>query len=145
MDYWELRLEQVKPTKNPLTGRFLPGSIPHNKGKKWSEYMTKDAQRRAAKGWANLDKYRHKKRPDTSERFCKGIVAVMENGEYLTFKYSVDAAEWIQGNRENIGRCCRANASNHVNAKTGQINTDHNYKGVRFYYITDTNWLSKVD
>ena len=28
-----------RPKRNPITGRFLKGVAPHNKGKKWSDYM----------------------------------------------------------------------------------------------------------
>lgn len=44
-----------KPTRCPKTGRFLPGHVPTNKGKTWGDYMTKRAQRRAAKGWKNCE------------------------------------------------------------------------------------------
>ena len=36
---------------NPINNRFQKGHVPANKGKKWDEYMPKQSQRRAAKGW----------------------------------------------------------------------------------------------
>ena len=46
----ELYLPPVLPDYNLKTGQFKKGHVPYNKGKKWSEYMTKRAQKRCAKG-----------------------------------------------------------------------------------------------
>lgn len=105
----ELLIEQPRPTRNKVTGRFLKGHVPHNKGKKWSEYMGKRAQKKSAKGWANLDRHRNK-----------------------------------NGSRENVGRCCRYNTARHVDKRSGNINTDHRYKGVRWYFEGDPIWVSKI-
>lgn len=142
---WELTLPPPPPVRNRATGRFLPGSTPHNKGKRWDEYMTKRQQRKSAKGWKNVITHRPKHRPDTSGRCRKQVMAILDDGRSIRFAYLGDAAEWIGGNRENVGRCCRYNQANHINLKTGKINTDHRYKGVRFYFLTDDNWWDKID
>ena len=36
----ELYIPKERPNRDPTTGRFHKGSIPHNKGRKASEYMT---------------------------------------------------------------------------------------------------------
>ena len=36
---WELFIEPKRKQYNPINGQFLKGHIPHNKGKKWSEWM----------------------------------------------------------------------------------------------------------
>ena len=81
MSYGELTLPPVWTGINKKTGRFLKGHVPANKGKKWSDYMGKRAQKRAAKGWKNLDLHRNKNgRPDTAGRCRKQVVAVMDDG-----------------------------------------------------------------
>ena len=145
MDAFELYLPPVKPERNRRTGRFLPGHEPHNKGKKWEEYVPKKSQRRMRKGWKNLDKYRNcNGRPDTAGRSRKEVVAVRNNGKYRIFDFIGAAAQWLGGSRENIGRCCRNNQERHVNQKTGKVNTDHQYKGIRWYFTSDPIWQEKI-
>lgn len=135
---------------NPKTGRFMKGHVPANKGRKWSEWMSKKGQRRSAKGWKNLDKYRNiNGRPDTAGRCRKEVVAVHNNGKYHIFDSVDAAAKWIGGCRENVGRCCRENKSRKALKKpwgkeTGKVNTDHQYKGVRFYFADDPIWQEKI-
>ena len=51
----ELYIPREKPTRNLLNGRFLPGHVPHNKGKKWEEYMDmRKAKRVKQIGMKNL-------------------------------------------------------------------------------------------
>ena len=129
---------------NPHNGRFLKGHEPHNKGKKWEEYVPKKSQRRMRKGWKNLDKHRQTERPDTAGRCRKEVVAVRNNGRYHIFDFLGAAAEWLGGSRENIGRCCRCNQERHINQKTGKVNTDHQYKGIRWYFASDPIWMEKI-
>lgn len=35
----ELYIPPERPTRNLITGKFLKGHIPHNKGKRWADYM----------------------------------------------------------------------------------------------------------
>ena len=72
-----------------------------------------------------------------SGRPKKAVIAVMDNGEWKIFSYSVPAAEFVNGSRFNVVRCCRQNACH-------GINTDHRYKGIRFYFDTDDNWITKL-
>ena len=153
MEAFELYLPPIKPQYNRKTGQFLKGHEPHNKGKKWSEYMTKRMQKRAAKGWKNLAKYRPKERPDTAGRCRKKVVAVTDEGQFRIFEYLGPAAVWVGGSRENVGRCCRCNASRKVSKhdwRPGQpkgadrVNTDHKYLGIRFYFFDDPIWWEKV-
>lgn len=143
----ELYLEPPRPTRNRKNGQFLKGITPHNKGKTWDEYMTKRGQRRAAKGWKNLAKYRPKTRPDTAGRCRKRVVAVLDDGRYRFFDYLSPAAEWVGGSRENVGRCCRQNESTKILQKgdhKGTINNDHRYNGVRFYFADNDVWWDKI-
>lgn len=144
MAYGELYIPVKRPDRNVKTGRFMKGSVPHNKGKKWSDYMGKRAMKRCAKGWKNISEHRPKHRPDLAGRFCKQVIAVDCEGKWFHFSCSATAAKWICGNRENVGRCCRCNQARHVNKKTGAINTDHKYMGVRFYFEEDNIWTEKI-
>lgn len=129
---------------DPRNGRFMKGHEPHNKGKKIDEWMSKKGQRNSRKGWKNLDKHRPTERPDTAGRCRRKVVAVRNNGKYRIFDFIGAAADWLGGSRENIGRCCRNNQERHVNQKTGKVNTDHQYKGIRWYYATDPIWQEKI-
>jgi hypothetical protein len=141
---YELYLPPLPPGNNPTNGRFAKGHTPANKGKKWGEYMSKRAQRRASKGWANLDKFRPNTRPDNSARCRCQVVAVKDDGTWCVLPYIGAAGEWIGGCRENVRRCCKSNKKRHVNKKTGKVNTDHKYMGVRFYYESDSIWTTKI-
>ena len=154
MDAFELYLPPVKPERSRKTGRWLPGHEPHNKGKKWSDYMTKRKQKRAAKGWMNLEKYRPTERPDTAGRCRKKVVAVTDEGKFRIFDYLGDAAKWVGGSRENVGRCCRSNQSKKEcmhdwrpgqTKGAGRVNTDHKYLGIRFYFFDDPAWWEKAN
>ena len=153
MEAFELHLPPKRPKYNIHNGQFLKGHEPHNKGKKWDDYMSKRGQRRAAKGWKNLEKYRPKERPDTAGRCRKKVVGVTDDGKFRIFPRLQDAAEWCGGSRENVGRCCRHNQSRKEckhDWRPGQckganvVNTDHKYMGIRFYYYSDPIWWYKV-
>lgn len=106
---WELYLPPAPPTRSRTTGRFLKGNRPANTGKRWADYMSDDAQQRAAKGWENLNKYRaHPKSPD-SGRPPREVVALYPDGKYTCYDSIGHAAEALNCRRENIRRCCREN------------------------------------
>ena len=154
----ELYIPTERPKRNPTNGRFLPGHTPANKGKKWSEYMPKKSQRRAAKGWKNLEKGHAFGHPavQNAGRCRKAVVGVNDDGSFKVFGYLLSAARFYGGNRENIGRCCRLNSSekelykpwskkNGAKADKG-INTDHKYMGIRFYFESDIHiWKHKIN
>ena len=154
MSYGELTLSPVWTGVSRTNGQFLKGHVPANKGKKWSDYMGKRAQKRAMKGWENLAKYRNiNGRADTAGRSRKQVVAVLDDGSWLLFPYIGPAAEWVGGSRENVGRCCRMNQSKKVckhDWRQGQpkgasrVNTDHKYMGIRFYFEADNIWTTKI-
>lgn len=106
--------------------------------------MSKRAQKRASRGWANLDKFRPKTRPDNCRRCRVQVVAVKDDGTWCVLPYIGAAGEWIGGSRENVRRCCQSNKKRHINKKTGEVNTDHKYLGVRFYYENDDVWTTKI-
>lgn len=150
MSYGELTLPPVWTGINKQNGRFLKGHEPHNKGKKWSEWMSKRGQRKVRKGWQNVLDHRPKTRPDTAGRCRKQVIAVMDDGRWFHFAYLGDAAKWVGGNRENVGRCCRCNQSRKRLKKpwghpSDKVNTDHKYMGIRFYFESDNVWTTKIN
>lgn len=142
MNSYELYIPPEIPVRNTINGRFTKGYIPHNKGKKWDDFMSKEAQQRASAGWVNLRKYRI--RPENSGRAKRKVVAIDDDGRWIVFKHVRFAAYSLGGNSSNVSRCCRFNASRHVNKKTGKVNTDHKYMGYRLYFEDDINWLKKI-
>lgn len=154
MDAFELYLPPVKPERNLRTGKFLKGHEPHNKGVAgWQKTLPKRTQRRIAKGWVNVEKYRCASRPDTACRSRKKVVAITDDGKFRIFDYLGAAAEWVGGIRENVGRCCRSNMSKREckhdwrpgqTKGAGRVNTDHKYLGIRFYFFDDPAWWNKV-
>ena len=153
MSYGELTLPPVWTGINKQNGQFLKGHEPHNKGKKWSEWMSKRGQRKVRKGWQNVLDHRPKSRPDTAGRCRKQVIAVMDDGRWFHFAYLGDAAKWVGGNRENVGRCCRCNQAKKVckhDWRPGQpkgasrVNTDHKYMGIRWYFESDNVWTTKI-
>lgn len=145
MSYGELYIPPEPVEYRPPKGQFQKGHIPFNKGKKWDDFMGKRKQRKAMRGWKNLELYRPTSRPDNAGRCRKQVVGIMDDGSWLVFPYIGKAAEWVGGCRENVRRCCQYNGARKVcKRKSRQVNTDHKYKGVRFYYETDDIWISKI-
>lgn len=141
MSYGTLNLPPALTGVNPQNGRFLKGHVPANKGRKWSQYLSKRKQKRCAKGWANLELHRH--RPPNAGRPKKAVIALTDDGEFKYFPYTVAAAKYYNGSRYNVARCCRMNHLGTLDKK-GMVNTDHKYKGMRFYYENDTVWIKKI-
>lgn len=152
----ELSLQPTRPTRNKVTGRFLPGNVPANKGKRWADYLSEESQREIAKGWKNLNEHRSENGKKYGGRNRKPIVAITDDGKFRVLKDGYLAAEWLKKHigkscsRENIGRCCRENASGRLvrdnhGRDTGKTNTDHRYMGIRFYFESDYKiWKSKL-
>lgn len=71
------------------------------------------------------------------------------NGHFAVFRSTADAARAIHGQAANVRRCCKENASKNKkkpgsNESGSLINTDHSYKGFRFYYENDNSWITKI-
>ena len=143
MSYGELTLSPERKQRNAVNGQFLKGHVPHNRGKKWGEYMSRRSQERSSIGWKNVLVHTGK-RSECCGRMKRKVIAVMPNGKWYSFGSIAEAANSTGSIRENISRCCRLNASGRKNMKTGKTNTDHKYDGVRWYYDDDNNWLVKI-
>ena len=152
MSSYELTFTDIPKTdRNLKTGRFIKGMTPHNKGKKWSEWMDGRKQKRVKKqALKNLETARRLGHCGmTGGRNKRPIIAVFDNGEWLMFPEQKSAAAWCGGNRYNVGRCCRENARHKELLKpfshpTGRINNDHKYMGVRWYFEDTNDWIEKI-
>lgn len=159
MDGIEIYCDRVgtyKPEYNKTNGRFAKGHTPHNKGKKWSEFMSEQGQRNSKKGWNNLELHRPTKRPDTAGRCRKPVVAINLFGKLFVFPDTKKAAEFLVGGcRANISHCCRCNHNGlkptykpfakKLGKKPTKTNTDHSYMGLRWYFEADIDiWKDKV-
>ena len=136
----ELYIPQERAGRNAQTGQFLPGNSPHNKGKHWSDYMGKRAQKRAARGWKNI--VEHPGPGNTGrlgEQSQTQVVAVGYRGNWLVFPSCTKAAEWIGSTASNISRCCRWNRDQHHGK------SDFKVCHVRFYYENDNQWARKIE
>ena len=140
---YELRIPDKPLQRNPLNGRFLKGHTPANKGKKWSEYMSKRGQRKAKKGWKNLDLYRPKGSPSAGRK-KKAVIAVNDTGKWLYFPSIAEAGRLMGIWSDNIARCCRLNQAR-KQGQNGNVNTNHKYKGIRFYFESDPVWTEKIN
>lgn len=137
---YELRVSDKPLQRNPLNGRFLKGHTPANKGKKWDEYMSRRAQRRSRKGWKNLELHRHRGGPGRPD---KPVIAVNDTGKWIYFPSCAEAGRLMGIKTESILRCCHGNETGTKNHK-GMVNTDHKYKGLRFYFESDEKWTTKI-
>ena len=138
---YELYIPPKWTGRNAKTGRFLKGHTPYNKGKKWSEYLSKRVQKRMAKGWKNLEKYRV--HPANAGRCRKKVIAVDDNGKWRVFDSITAAAKWAGGPFANVRRCCNENLLG-TKDKKGKVNDDHRFYGLRWYYETDDKWTTKI-
>ena len=113
-----------RPARNLKNGRFLPGHISHNTGKKWDEWMPKEKQARVLEigkknlrvnkalwGWGK-----------------KPVVAVDDKGVHKYCESISKAGEILGLSRWNISACCRGKRN-----KCG---------GYRWFYYDDNRWIA---
>ena len=146
MSSYELNFAEIPQTgRNLKTGRFLKGMTPHNKGKKWADFMDGRKQKKVMRiALQNLETARRLGHcGKAGGRNKKPIIAVLDNGEWLMFPESKTAAAWCGGLRENICRCCRENEATTL-TKGKKVNDNHKYLGVRWYFESDDKWTLKI-
>lgn len=97
----ELWVSKARPTRNVVTGRYLSGHVPHNKGKKWSEYMSLDSQQRSSEGWKNL-----RPRMDIGGWNARPCIAVADDGRWWWFPSVSTAGEKTGIQTRNINSVC---------------------------------------
>lgn len=119
----ELYLEPKKVNKNALTGRFIKGSIPHNKGKKWSDYLPVETQKKILSGL---------RRNGNSKIGGLNAIPVVgiKNGKTRFFKSGKQAGETLGIHQRNINSCC------HKKRKTAG--------GYEWYFFKDNDWIEEI-
>ena len=92
-----------RPARNFQTGVFLKGHIPHNAGKKWDEWLSKEKQEKILEiGRKNL---RVNKSLWGANR--RAVICVDESGNHRYFESGKKAAEIMGLDANNITACCR--------------------------------------
>lgn len=92
-----------RPGRNFKTGRFLPGHIPANKGRPWSEWMPEGERERILEiGKKNL-----RVNPAVRGWNKRAVVAINEKGEHRYCESATKAAEILGLIRRNITSCCQ--------------------------------------
>lgn len=133
MSGWELKLPPKRLDRNLETGRFVRGLKPHNKGRKWAEWMSKRGAKRASKGWKNLGAP-HRNGGGWNK---KAVVAIDHEGNWTVMPSATAAAKWLGTIQSNVTRCCILNRD----AAKGD---NHQCSGIRFYYEDDEKWTTKA-
>jgi hypothetical protein len=100
----EMDQSEYTSTYNKQNGRFLKGNVPANKGRSWSEWMPKKAQKKIL---ANLDRVRPKGgNPIIPGYNRKKVVMVTPKGNCVVFESATEAARLLNLQRRNISHCC---------------------------------------
>lgn len=114
------------PARNFRNGRFLKGIIPHNKGKKWSEYLDPaTAERCLRAGLKNLHG-----RMDIGGWNKRPVMAILDDGRYFWFESATAAAAATNLNRRNISACCAGKRN-----RCGRF---------RWFFFDDENWTRLI-
>lgn len=115
------------PGRNWQTGTFLKGHIPHNRGKKWAEWMDmRKAKKILRIGMKNL-----KGRSDIGGWNKKPVVAITPDGRQFYFESATDAERITGLIRRNITRCCQGKCKH-----CGKF---------QWFYFNDDKWLKLIN
>ena len=96
---WDLdQMIGQKPKSKP-NGRFVKGMTPHNKGRKWSEWMDGRKARRVKR---NLTHTGNPNLPGWNKKAVAGV----KNGKVVFFESANDADRKTGITARNIRHCC---------------------------------------
>lgn len=99
---YELHFPPEPLQYNPVNGQFLKGHIPHNKGKKWSEWMDGRKQKKVIRiGTKNL-----RRRYDIGGWNKRAVIMICEDGSHFYFESSFAAERSTGICARNIRFCC---------------------------------------
>lgn len=124
----ELYIAPKRLQNNPLTGRFLKGRVPFNKGKKWEDYMDmRKAKRIKRIGMMNL-----RPRMDIGGQNKRMVIGIKDGRIIGPFESAVKAAEKTKLIRRNIAHCCEGKRKH--------------CGGIRWFYEADVQkWIVYVN
>ena len=89
-----------KPIKQRNNGRFVKGMTPHNKGKKWCEWMDGRKHNKVRKNLL------HNGRPDIGGWNKKQVVGISIDGKACVFESSKDVERKLGIESRSVRRCC---------------------------------------
>ena len=113
--------------RNPTNGQFLKGITPHNKGKKWEDYMDMRKAKKVKRiAMANL-----KPNMNIGGWNARKIVAIKDNKLIGVYKSSNDAERKTGICARNIRSCC-----NYKRKRAG---------GFRWFFENDNEWCKLID
>ena len=125
----ELSLDPQRRERNPLTGQYLKGNTPHNKGRKWSEYMPEESKKKV------LSILVHVGNPNLPGCNRRAVVAV-KGDKFFVFPSSAEAGRRLSDkNHETYGRnvCACANKKR------------KHCGGFEWYYEDDEEWMKVIE
>lgn len=111
---------------NRLNGQFLKGHVPHNKGKKWEEWM----DMRKAKKIIRIAKQNLRPNMNLGGWNKKKVVSVSENGTWKLYSSAASAAEATGNFSSNISQCCRGKRKH--------------CGGLRWFYWDSDEWITLI-
>lgn len=123
----ELYIPPIPPERNPVNGRFNKGRTPHNKGKKWSDYM----DGRKAKRVMRIAKQNLRPNYNIGGWNKKAVIMVDEEGNHAYFESAEAASRETGITATNIRRCCRRGRK-----RAG---------GYRWFWFEDNEWVEHIN
>ena len=125
MSNWDLT-DDGRIARNLQNGRFLKGHVPHNRGKKWPEWMDGRKIKKVRRiGLKNLER---KGRMDLGGWNARRVVALREDGKPFVFSSAAAAARITGLIARNIIRCCQGKCKH-----CGKF---------RWYYWESNEWIN---
>lgn len=125
----ELYIESIKINRNPITGKFLKGAVPHNKGKTWESYTTEEVRSKALE---NLKKGRGSWHKIGAGMNRKSVVAV-KNGKLCGVFNSIQDASVKTGvSASLISYICNKKARK------------HSAGGFKWFFESDNSWCDLI-
>ena len=124
----ELHISPERHNRNLVTGRFLKGCTPHNKGKSMV-YRSKRSQKRSLAGLAKGRGAWHK----TGAGMNKKSVVLIKDGRLYSVFPSIQAAGSALGVSPSlVGRVCR------------KLRNNHTAKGFQCFFESDNSWCDLI-
>ena len=124
----ELYIEPIRPTRNYITGQFLKGHEPFNKGKKWSDYLPQEKIDKMRKQILSLSGGGRK---DIGGWNKKSVIAIKNCKFCGIFESCSDAGRKLQVQIRNV--------SHVANGKRKRCG------GYEFYFESDFNkWNERI-
>ena len=122
----ELYIPQIRRTRNAVNGRFLNGHVPHNLGKKWSEYIPKKKHKKMLK-CLSLGKGN----PNIGGKNAKKVIAIKDGNIFALYSSSEDAGRKSGICSRNIRSCCDGHRK-HAG-------------GLKWFWEADNEWIELIN